>query len=368
MELLDHDIEELAEAGLFRNMQADTSLNYQLNRLTMAELTEIRQHLGVKGISKLSKQKQVEALAQAIIEKLPVQLQLFDELTYDDLQALIKKKGLLKNCTDIPIPILSMLRKMGLAFAGILENEGLVLVMPRELLQPCRQLLADAALRETIIYNQKVLLVCRGLVAYYGVIPVDELRQMLATMDLATTEPQFSTMLKTIGVSNGYLDYLNDCICDKRVIYVDEVLASHLAIQEHGYYPVNLEKALLAAQQIYIDWADAHRELFEYLVDEQAMDEEAAAEELMFLIFALNNRVPIPSLLQRLDERQVKLPDFAETIEFLTLLDEAYQQTRLWGYRGFTPTEMRELESRPRLRVLPPLASRSVKNGGSSSS
>jgi hypothetical protein len=366
MELLDHDIEELAEAGLFRNMQADTSLNYQLNRLTKAELTEIRQYLGVKGISKLSKQRQAEALAQAIMEKLPVQLQLFDELTYDDLQALLKKKGLLKDFTDIPVSILVLLRRMGLAFTGILENQGLVLVMPRELLQPCRQLLSDVALRKTILYNQKVLLVCRGLVAYYGVIPVDELRQMLETMDLATTEPQFSTMLKTIGVSNGYLDCANDFVCDKRVIYVDEVLSSHLAMQEHGYYPVSLEKALLAAQQIYVDWTDAHRELFDYLIDEQAMDEEAAAEELMFLIFALNNRVPIPSLLQRLEERQVKLQDFAETIEFLTLLDKAYQQTRLWGYRGFTPTEIQELDSRPRLRVLPPLPSRSVKNGDSS--
>lgn len=364
MELLDHDIEELAKAGLFRSMQADTSLNYQLDRLTKAELIEIRQHLGVKGVSKLPKQKLVEALAQAIIEALPSQLQLFDELTYEDLQALVKKKGLLKDLTDIPISILVLLRKMGLAFTGTLENHGLVLVMPRELLQPCRQLLADEALRKAIVYNQKVLLVSRGLVTYYGVLPVEQLRHMLEAMGLTTILSQFSNMLKTIGVSNGYFDYVTELVCDKRVIYAEEILSSHLAMKEYGYYPVGLEQALLAAQQTYIDWTDAHRELFEYLLDEQAMDEEEAAEEMMFLIFALNNRVQIPSLLQRLDERQVKLRDFSETIEFLTLLDKAYQQTRLWCYRGFTPTEIQELEARPRLRVLPPLPSRSVRNAG----
>lgn len=363
MELFEHAmLEELAEGGLLRSMLADTSLAYQLNRLSKAELTEIRQQLDVKGVSKLSKTKLVEALQQAIVEALPAQLQLLDELTYEDLQALVKKKGLLKNIADIPASTLALLRRMGLAFTGILENHGLVLVMPRELLSPCRQLLMDEALRKTIMHNQKVLLVCRGLISYYGVVPVKQLRLMLERLEITVDETHFSSLLQTVGDSNGYFDYIADLVCDKRVIYVEEVLTEHLAKQEHGYYPINLEQALIAAQQIYVDWTDVHRELFEYLLDEHNLDEEEAAEELMFLIFALNNRVPIPNLLQRLEERQIKLKGFTETIEFLTLLEQAYQQTRLWCYRGYTPAEIQELKTRPRLRVLPSPVDRSARN------
>lgn len=363
MELFDHDmLEELAEGGLLRSMRADTSLTYQLNRLSKAELNEIRQQLDVKGVSKLPKQKLAEALQQAIIEALPTQLQLLDELVYEDLQTLVKKKGLLKNLAAIPAATLILLRKMGLAFTGILENHGLVLIMPRELLLSCRQLLVDEALRRAIMENQKVLLVCRGLLSYYGAVPVEQLMQMLEGMGITVSEPHFSRLLKGVGVSNGYVDYTAGIACDKRVIYMEEILTDHLLKREYGFYPVGLEQSLIAAQQIYIDWTDAHRELFDYLLDEHHLDEEEAAEELMFLVFALNNRVPIPNLLQRLDERQIKLRGFTDTIEFLTLLEEAYQQTRLWRYRGYTPAEMQELESRPRLRVLPSLADRSARN------
>ncbi len=357
MELFDHDmLEELAEGGLLRNMVADTSLAYQLNRLSKAELVEIRQQLDLKGVSKLSKQQLAEALQQAIVEALPAQLQLLDELTYEDLQALVKRRGLLKDLAVIPPTTLVLLRRMGLAFTGVLADQGLVLIMPREVLQPCRQLLKDEALRKTVMNNQKVLLVCRGLVAYYGAVPVGQLLQMIEAMGIAVSEPHFSNLLRTVGASNGYIDYIDDIVCDKRVIFMEEILAEHLSKKEYGFYPVSLEQALMAAQQVYIDWTDAHRQLFDYLLDEHQLDEEEAAEELMFLVFVLNNRVPIPSFLQRLDERKIRLRGFADTIEFLTLLEDAYQHTRLWCYQGYTPAEMQALMSRPRLRVLPSLA------------
>ncbi len=363
MELFDHEIffDELAEGGLLRTMLADNSLAYQLKRLSKAELTEIRQQLQVKGLSKLPKDELAQALESAIIEALPTQLQLLDELLFEDLQTLVKKKGLLKDLTGVPPSTLFLLRKMGLAFTGVLENHGMVLIMPREVLMPCRQLLADEELRKTVFQNQKVLLICRGLLSYYGAVPVEQLRRMVEGMGISVSEPHFSRLLQTVGTGNGYIDYIADVVCDKRVIYVEEILREHLKRKEHGFYPVSLEQALIAAQQMYIDWTDAHRVLFEYLLEEHNLDEEAAAEELMFLIFALNNRVPIPTLLLRLSERQVELRGFSETIRFLTLLEQAYQDTRLWHYLGYTPAEMQEMEARPRLRVLTSSVDRSTK-------
>ncbi|NLW16084.1 MAG: hypothetical protein GX033_00190, partial [Firmicutes bacterium] len=183
MELFEHDIyDELAEDGLVRTMVADNSLAYQLKRLSKGELTEIRQQLGVKGLSKLPKEQLAEALHSAILEALPKQLQLIDEIIYEDLQTLVKRKGLLKDLSSIPPTTLVLLRKMGLAFTGILENHGLVLMMPREVLLPCRQLLFTDELRQRVFRNQKILIVCRGLLAYYGAVPVEQLRQLLNSM------------------------------------------------------------------------------------------------------------------------------------------------------------------------------------------
>ncbi len=354
MDLFDHEIilEELAEGGMLRNMLADNSLAYQLKRLSKAELSEIRQQLRLKGLSRASKEQLVLALEAAIIEALPTQLRLLDELVYEDLQTLVRRKGLLKDLSGVSPATLFLLRRMGLAFTGILENQGPVLIMPREVLLLCRQHLGDDELRKTIFQNQKVLLICRGLLSYYGAVPMERLRLMVEGLGIAVAEPHFSSLLQTVGTSNGYIDYVDGVVCDKRVINVEEVLEAQLKHKGHGFYPVSLEQALIAAQQMYIDWTDAHRELFEYLLDEHQLDEEEAAEELMFLIFALNNRVPIPTLLLRLNERRVKLNSFGETIEFLTLLEQAYEETRLWHCLGYTPAEMRELANRPRLRVL----------------
>jgi len=353
MELLDQEVrQELAKSGLLRSMRADASLSYHLHRLTKAELTEIRRQLAVKGVSSLPKQELAEVLHGAIIDSLPSQLQLLDEITFDDLRALVKKKGLLKNPTDIPPETLLMLRKMGLGFTGVLENHGLILIMPRELVAPCQELLKSEELRQTIFTNQKVLLVCRGLLAYYGIMPLADMRDRLQEMGLPTSEPHFSRLVTTIGVGNGYFDHVGDFLCDKRVVFYEEVLRHHIAKQEYGYLPVSLEEALLAAQQMYIDWTDYHRELFAYLQAVHGLDDEEAAEELMFLIFAINNHVPIPSLLQRLWERGIKLPSFTNAIEFLTLLEKTHKHTRLWQNLGYTPAEMEELQSRPRLRVI----------------
>lgn len=363
MDLFDNDyFEDLTAAGFLREMQRDTSLSYHLHRLTKAELTEIRKQLELKGVSNLPKSELIDALLTAIPQALPAQLRLLDELTYDDLKILVQKKGLLKNPTDISIGMMTALRNSGVAFAGLLNKSMLTLIMPREILQSCRRLLADSDLRQTVIANQRILLACRGLATFYGIVPLADLRCMLADMDLIVNRDHLVSLLNTTGKNNGYFDLVADLICDKRVVYVEEIITQHLVREHYGYYRVSLESALRASQQMYIDWDEAHRILFEYFMDEHSLAESAAAEELMFIVFAFNNELPIPNLLMRLAERQVKLQDFPETIELLTLLDAAYQETRLWRYRGYTPSEMRALESRPHLRVLPPLPSESASN------
>lgn len=360
MELIDHDIlEVLTAGGLLRSMLADNSLAYQLKRLSKDELVQIRQQLEVKGVSKLSKQELAEALHTAVIESIPSQLQLIDELIYEDLQALVSKNGLLKDFREVSATTLILLRRMGFAFTGVLENQGLVLLMPREVLAVCRELLNGEGLRQTILDNQKVLIACRGLLTYYGAVPIQQLQRMLLGLGLAVEENHFARLLQTTGVGNAYFDCTTGIVHDKRVIYVADLLKEQAEKSGYGYYPVQLERALIAAQQLYLDWTDAHRELFEYLLDEHDLDEEEAAEELMFLIFALNNGVTIPTLLLRLEERDIKLGGVTETIDFLSLLDQANDHTRLWRYLGHTPAEMRELETRPRLRVLPSLSNRS---------
>lgn len=360
MEAFAQDIlEVLTEHGLLRTMLADNSLAYQLKRLSKEELVQIRQHLELKGLSKLSKQQLADALHAAIIESLPAQLQLIDDLLYEDLRDLVKKNGLVKELREISPPSLILLRQMGLAFTGMLENHGLVLLMPREVLAVCRELLSDEKLGQTVFHNQKVLIACRGLLTYYGAIPPLHLHQMLINFGFAIDADHFVRLLQTTGIGNGYFDYTAGVFHDRRVIDVEELLQAQAEKREYGYHRVSLEQALLAAHQLYLDWTDAHRELFEYLLDEHDLDEEEAADELMLIIFALNNSVSIPTLLMRLEERGIEFSSFADAIDLLTLLDQAAAHTRLWRYLGRTPAEMRELEARPRLRVLPSLSKRS---------
>lgn len=349
------EAQELYDNGLMRPMEDDLSFDYQLQRLTKHELDEIRKQLGIKGASNLRKGELVQVLQTAIPQALGHQLSFLDEVLVDALQELLDNQGVVQQPLPVPSAALALLRRMGLAFTGLSEDNGLVLVMPYELWQPCRRWLRDEATKQRIMLNQRILLATRGLLTYYGVLSLADLQTMLESMQLPTTDEYFEPLIFDIGEANGYFGISNDLVHDARLMDIRGMYDNHMSKPQYDYYPVNEDAALFAGQQLYADWTDEHREIFEFFQEEFELDDEEAADALLFFIFAVNNDMPASTMLEHFEVRDLPVGELSQALKVLTVFERAYQQTRLWKNKGYTPTEMQEMESRPRLRLVRPL-------------
>jgi hypothetical protein len=199
------------------------------------------------------------------------------------------------------------------------------------------------------------LLATRGLLTYYGVLSLADLQTMLESMQLPTTDEYFEPLIFDIGEANGYFGISNDLVHDARLMDIRGMYDNHMSKPQYDYYPVNEDAALFAGQQLYADWTDEHREIFEFFQEEFELDDEEAADALLFFIFAVNNDMPASTMLEHFEVRDLPVGELSQALKVLTVFERAYQQTRLWKNKGYTPTEMQEMESRPRLRLVRPL-------------
>ncbi len=353
-ELMDFEpaTDEWEQAGFDREMLADPSLEYQLNRLTKQELDQIRQYLQVKRASSLRKQELATVLAQAIKLKAPLMLRVIDEITYDYLLELVENRGLLRKANEVFLGTLLFLQQAGLAFTGEMSGVGPVLVMPREVMDVLAPLLRQDNARQLARETQKGLMAMRGLLAHYGILEATQVSQVLQGMGYEVPSERFAGMVFGAGLANGYFDLHQGYLTDKRLVERQSLIEEQAGRTQIGYYPLSLKKAIAMGEQLYLDWTEEHRDLFDYLQDEGGLDDEEISEAVAFLLFAMNNRLASPMLLSELARMGVPVGGYREAAEILTLVEAARRKTRLWGTKGYTPLEAEELERRPRLQVL----------------
>lgn len=343
---------EWEQAGFDREMLADPSLEYQLNRLSKQELDQTRQYLQVKRASSLRKQELATVLAQAIKLKAPRMLQVIDEITYDYLLELVENRGVLRKANEIFLGTLLFLQQAGLAFTGEMSGVGPVLVMPREVMDVLSPLLRQENTRQLARETQRGLMAMRGVLAHYGAVEATEMPQVLQGMGYEVPAERYSGMVFGVGLANGYFDIHEGYLTDKRLVDRTSLLEEQAVRSQIGYYPLSLKKAVAMGEQLYLDWTEEHRDLFDHLQDEGGLDDEEISEAVAFLLFAMNNSLASPMLLSELARMGVPVGGYRQAAEILTLVEAARRKTRLWVTKGYTPLEAEELERRPRLQVL----------------
>jgi hypothetical protein len=342
---------EWEQSGFSREMVADSSLAYHLERLTKTELDQIRQYLQVKRASNLRKSDLTAVLAAAIRLRAPQLLELIDEITLDYLQDLVESKGLLRKADEIFVGTLFFLRQSGLAFAGEMSGVGPVLVMPREVLELVAPLLKQEGTRRQARENQKILMAIRGLLGYYGCMEQQQVISTLLDMGFSDLDKLPSLQLG-VGVANGYFDLRQGYLCDKRVVDLQVLLERQRAASHLNFFSVGAGKAVAMGEQLYLDWEDEHRRLFDYLQDESGLDDDETSEAVAFFLFAVNNDLPALLLLGEYGKMDIQVSGYKQAAELLNLVEAARRKTRLWVLKGHTPEESEELERRPRLQVL----------------
>lgn len=113
---------------MWKSMDRDLSLRYQLGRLTKDDLKGLVKCYEIKGVSKLKKDELIETIVLNIIEKVSSIVENTNDEIKELITNVIASEGIMEHNKDISIDNITELRDMGILFTGVIDsNEVLVI-------------------------------------------------------------------------------------------------------------------------------------------------------------------------------------------------------------------------------------------------
>jgi len=313
------------------------TLKEALGRLTKDQLTAIRKRYGIAGASSLKKQELIDAIADAAPQAMPGLLSLMDQVRYDVLKSVADQKGAAS--VDVDILMARYFEECGLLFRGSVDGSN-VLVMPEELLAAFRE--ADTPECQAIVRrNTRWIRIAQGLLFYYGVLSWPELKQLIS---LYLNNPQeietdqFEPVITDSGTYQASISVTQDGVAHTDVMDVERIRQEQDSHTELPFYPFTKQQVLGASDPEHIDRNASFRAFVKYLMRNNGLsaeDAEAAVDQLVYSIQLGDS----PSQIVEQASSDYELSDEASARDFIQLLTELMNHTRLWFLRGYTPNE-----------------------------
>jgi len=308
-----------------------------LARLTKDQLGEIRKRYGIAGASSLKKQELIDVIADAAPQALPELLSMMDEPRYDVLKAVADRNGAAS--IDADILMIHYLEACGLLFRGSVDGVNM-LVMPEELLAAFRE--ADTPESQAAVRrNTRWIRIAQGLLFYYGVLSWPELKQLTS---LYLNNPQeieterFEPVIADSGTYQASITPTEDGVAHIDVMDAERIRQEQEQRTELPFYPFTKQQVLGASDPEHIDRNASFRAFVKYLTRNYSLTNEEAEEQVDQLVYSIQLG-DSPSQIMEQASSVFELSDEANARDFVRLLTELMNHTRLWFLKGYTPNE-----------------------------
>ncbi len=330
--------------SLVRPLKVNRSLSYLLSMLTRDELSSIRRWLELPGASRLKKDDLVAALHPWIIAEAPKRLDLLDKNSLCLIEDLLQHGGVLKYDFQFGLHLVYFLRQLGLAYPGYHEKRGMLLIMPRELVQPCRDSLTPAVLQQ-VARNEEAVRLIEGMLRYYGVINELAVYQRLRVFLPCLTRVDYFTLLDGLVAARGKMIW----VADQHDLMVHKDVSNWQAIHREQeqrpwlpYLDIAPERLQAAATDRGALRNQYHRELIKFLHAKGASRSEAEGMT-DFAYFCLLNEDNLGGVLQALSEElHFSEQDLQPCLDLLVTI---YNNSPQWKLKGHSPLMVRRLRN-----------------------
>lgn len=326
---------------LNKKINLEATYRELMKTLTLDELKTVRKEWGFTGISNLKKDELVEVLTERICENFKYKISMFDSERIEILEDIIVNDGILRGY-NLNENKLFYYRDLGIAFSGIDKNKEQVIVMPKEVLEKCKECLKDKEVKKAISENDELLKVSRGIIHYYGAIKIDTLARSLE---------------KVIGTKIQYKKYA-ELLTERRKFEIDfninSDVISHLDVYDYNsiiddnsheeYYPITKLEATLAGNKEFVESNEARRNLWKLIIRTYKIAEDEAEEIVNGCVYAFKNNNDVAFVLEYL-KQYLSIEDMNIFTKLLKALGELYDNTRLWKLKGYTMKEVQRKES-----------------------
>ena len=322
-----------------------------LSGMSKDDLTALRKRIGIAGASTLKKQELIGVLAEAMPKGLASCLEMADQKRYEVLKKVASNGGAAAIETDILM--IRYFERQGILFCGTV-NGMQMMVMPQELLEAFRE--ADTpALHSVIRRNTEWILLTQGLLHYYGVLSWPELKQFVSQY---TSEPLdmntilFDVIIMESALYQAALAPNRETVAHADVMDNGQVREEQAQHAELPFYPLTKQQVLQASDPRYIEKTPSFQALVNYLMQQYGMTRAEAEEEADLIVYDIKLGDSPSQMLESIQDK-FELADESMVRDFIRLLSDLMNNTRLWFLKGHTPSEAGAISRRSGRQDMP---------------
>ncbi|WP_055109308.1 Rho termination factor N-terminal domain-containing protein [Paenibacillus ihumii] len=329
-----------------------TSLPDILQDLTKVRLSSLASACNLPGRSKMKKQELIEALTAYMTdaEHLQSALLITDALEWQLFESLLRQPVLQNNL--ILIEHYWYLMNHGLVFTYFSEGQ-LYIVMPDEIRDAYAQLdHADFHNKRTGI--QLVHEYILAMTHLYGVIEPDKFIEIYNGQNSEPLEQErFKELFEMLAsreqnytMAGGYIvdGYLS---AEESREELEELLSQ---INDKPQYVPKREDLLKYADDDYFEMTPQLTKLRAYIQKEICRDAEMVEYLIDDIQLACTMQAAPGDLIHEFERRGLKFQSMEQADIVVALMNDVYNHTRLWIYRGHTPFEMNRIAGNVELR------------------
>lgn len=324
------------EKRLFNKIEYNYNLQDFLVNMTKDELNEIRKTLKIKGISKLKKDQLIVELGNYIFDNLSniITEQLQEEILW--IKDILDKDGIL-DYKDELIDKLIKCRNVGVVFSGIIEEARKVLIIPDDLRFPIKEIIMTNKEHEECKHNSEWINITRKILNYYGVLSVEDAYKMF--MKVCGEKIDFHDyIVQAVSVDNEFYNYNQE----DKIIHLKDVEKPLYMLHQQGiksfpYFQVNNQ--MINKEDILVN----EKAMYEMLTKDYEVQEEKAHENVKMFMNKVKNGYSLKDSAEEMFS-SMNFIDIEKANEFMERVIYFYNNTRIWGLKGYTYSEFRYVE------------------------
>ncbi|MBZ9685944.1 SEC-C domain-containing protein [Clostridium estertheticum] len=345
----EHSIEYLEELRIksfyksFASLNKQVSLNETLATYTKNDLDDIRKDLHISGISSLNKQKLAEALEVNIKRLLPEILKKFTDIEYKLVKNMVKHKGILKYKEEL-FKGFSYLRRFGIIGCFKDSNDQNYIFIPEDILEGINSLINDITIVAEIKQNEKVTVLLKGLLFYYGAIPSHKAHEMITNYikkDLGMVT--IFNIIYESSIKDNELYFHKDHWYLEDIMDIDELISQHKMKSNLDYLSLIEKQVIDASKSDFVEWNEYDRKLINYLCDNFEISKEQVMGYIEDIKFNFKIGRDFNEIVKEFSSN-FELEDLEQLNEVVELIIAVYNNSIQWVLKGHSPSQVGNAE------------------------
>ena len=317
----------------------------QLESLSKKELFQVARNLGLKRYYKLNKEELINLIFNSFDESVRYKLSAFGESRIKELMLFIKGGGIRKVEKSKQFSTFFYFEDYGLIFP-FSDNQDTFFIMPDRVIEIVRELASGFEFRKRAKVNSKIVVLVKGMMEAYGIMPIDDLIDRLRIYGVKETDEELINVINEgSGLYYSILDkdyVLNASIGDYSVI--EEIEKTK---DKYDYKFFSVEEIEAMGKGEWVDNVDYAEKFYDGFLEEFIIEREniiSILNDIKADVQLVKAEVITEFMVDSIDNKcrnKVEVEELKESKKIVrNLVKEFLENVPLWKYKGRNIKEM----------------------------